>query len=607
MGARKTKNQPLSPEGFRGYVRTILNVLVVVDRLFGVDTRSLALLRVGLASVLLAELVVRARHVSAFYTDQGIMPRAFLTENVQNPWSFSLHLASGSAFFQAFLFFCALLAATALLVGYKTRLAAFLSWLLLISLFVRNPEVQSSGDILMSLLLFWGMFLPLGLRWSIDRARATNGERLPQRVLSMATAAVLIQAALVYFFAWWLKSGQPWHDGSAVWIALNWDQGTTAFGRSMLQFPAVLSFATHSILWFELIGPLLLFMPFYTSLIRLVVVLMFVLLHLSFVAMMTLATFPFVSIVSVIPFLPTRFWELFKVSSGAGITIFYDGGCSFCKRMVRLIQAFFILPRAATLPAYEDPTAEKIMLRHNSWVVRDKEGEHHTAATAMRVLLRASPVLFPFHYLLYFQPLKNIADKTYVWIANHRPAASRATEWLAPEPLRWKLPFIRQFAVGALLIYVLIWNLAGVLNFAAPLQGVARFLQIHQHWAMFAPIPKLDDGWFVVPAVLKNGEEIDVFRAVISEAGENISWEKPEPVWATFPNVQWRKYLENLVASKDPGRYRNLAVYLYRTWNVEQPPERHLVRLDIYYMLEHTYRLDAPPEQIHLWEHRFSE
>jgi hypothetical protein len=141
------------------------------------------------------------------------------------------------------------------------------------------------------------------------------------------------------------------------------------------------------------------------------------------------------------------------------------------------------------------------------------------------------------------------------------------------------LPLIGQFTVGALLIYVLIWNLAGVLNFAAPFQGVARFFQVHQHWAMFAPGPKLDDGWFVVPAVLKNGEEIDVFRAVISEAGEEISWEKPEPVWATLPNVQWRKYLENLVASKNPGRYHNFAAYLYRTWNAEQPPERHLIRI----------------------------
>lgn len=582
-------------------------VLSVADRLFCIDARSLALFRVGLSLVLLAELFERSRHLEAFYTDQGLMPRALLVETIQNPWSFSLHLASGSLFFQGLLFFVAFLAAFALLFGYRTRLATFVSWLLIISLFVRNPDLQSSGDMLMSLLLFWGMFLPLGLRWSVDRARASNDTELPRRVLSVATAAVLIQAALVYYFASWLKSGEPWHDGTAVWIALNWDQGTTAFGRSMLRFPELLSFATHGVLWFELLGPLLLFVPFYTSLIRLLVVPMFVMLHLSFMLMMVLATFPFVSIVSVIPFVPTLFWQLFRVRGGDGATIFYDGGCGFCKSMVRLIQTFFILPRATVLPAHKDAVAQEIMQRENSWVVRDAAGEHHTAAAAMRVLLRASPLLFPFSQLLRLRVLERAADRAYRWVATHRPVASRATGWLSPRPLSWRLPFVGQLVVGVLLVYVVVWNLAGVLNFAAPVQGVARFLQIHQHWAMFAPVPKLDDGWFVVPAALKNGEEIDVFRAVVSESGENLSWEKPNPVWLTFPNVQWRKYLENLLASEDPNRYRNFAAYLYRAWNANQPPERHLVRLDVYYMLEHTHRLSSPPEKIHLWEHRFSE
>lgn len=603
----KTKGSPRSLEGFRGHVRTILGVLVVIDRLFGVDTRSLAFFRVGLALVLLSELVVRARNLTAFYTDQGIMPRNFVTENTQNVWSFSLHLASGAFYFQAFLFLCALLAAVALLFGYRTRLATFLSWLLLASLYVRNPELQSSGDILLLLLLFWSMFLPLGLEWSVDRARATNDTGLPQRVLSMATAAVLIQAVLVYLFAWWLKSGEPWQNGSAVWMTLNWDQGTTALGRAMLDFPALLTFTTHSVLVFELVGPLLLFLPFYTSLVRLAVVPMFVLLHLSFAVMMTLATFPFVSIVSVIPFLPSRFWEIFRGVGGAGITVFYDGGCSFCKKIVLLIRTFFILPGSTVQPAQEDPDAAKVMLEMNSWVVRDETGENHTHAAALKVLLHASPILRPLHYFFSFRPFVRVSDHVYSWIANHRPSASQAMRWFQPQPLSWRLPLIGQFAVGVLLLYVLVWNLAGALKFNAPLRQVANVLQIHQHWSMFAPYPKVDDGWFVVPGVLENGEEVDVFRAVISGLGEEVSWNKPTPVSATFPNVQWRKYLENLLAAEDPGRYHNFAVYLYRAWNASQPEERQLTRLNIYYMLEHTERLASPPEKIHLWEHRFSE
>ena len=552
MNPYRTKNASYGLEGSRGRQRAALTLFAIVDQLFGIDTRSLALFRVGLSLVLLTELVVRARNLMAFYTDQGIMPRSFIVENTQNLWSFSLHLASGSAYFEAFLFFCAISAAVALLFGYKTRLATFMSWLLLASLFVRNPEVQSSGDILMLMLLFWGMFLPLNLHWSVDRARATNDSAVPLRVLSTATAAVLIQAALVYLFASLLKTGAPWHDGTAVWLALNWDQGTTALGRAMLNFPWLLSLLTPLVVWFELLAPIALFVPFYTPIVRLVVIPLLVLMHLSFAVLMVLATFPFVSIVSVIPFVPSRVWNLLGGGRGQGVTIYYDGGCSFCKTMVLLIRTFFILPKVNILAAQEDAATEELMKRENSWVVRSTEGVPYTRASALKVLLRASPVLRPLHRLLAVKPLLRLSDAVYGFVAAHRPGASRAVRWFQPQPLRWRLPLVGQFVVGLLLVYVAVWNLAGYKNFAAPLWQVANVLQIHQNWGMFAPYPKTDDGWFVVPATLRNGQRIDVFRAVVSGDGEEMSWAKPTPVAAQFPNVQWRKYLEKSRCQRRP-------------------------------------------------------
>lgn len=189
--------------GFQGFAKGIASL---AERLFSIDTRSLSLFRVGLALLLLADLVTRAPLLAAFYTDGGVMPRGFVIDHLQDVWSFSLHLASGRPYFQAFLFVCAGLAALLLLVGYKTRLMTLVSWALLASLHVRNPEVLSSGDILLRVLLFWGLFLPLGLHWSVDRARATNEPDLPVRVLSAATAAVLLQAAFVYLFTWLLST-----------------------------------------------------------------------------------------------------------------------------------------------------------------------------------------------------------------------------------------------------------------------------------------------------------------------------------------------------------------------------------------------------------------
>ena len=46
--------------------------------LFGVDLRSLALLRVSLAIIVLLDLAYRANDLKAHYTDLGILPRSAL-------------------------------------------------------------------------------------------------------------------------------------------------------------------------------------------------------------------------------------------------------------------------------------------------------------------------------------------------------------------------------------------------------------------------------------------------------------------------------------------------------------------------------------------------
>ena len=57
-------------------------MLTPVRELFGIDTRSLAVFRIGLALAILADLLIKAPDLIAFYTDDGVLPRALLAEQV---------------------------------------------------------------------------------------------------------------------------------------------------------------------------------------------------------------------------------------------------------------------------------------------------------------------------------------------------------------------------------------------------------------------------------------------------------------------------------------------------------------------------------------------
>ena len=57
--------------------------------LFGAEPRSLAVFRIVLAFLALADLAGRATDLSAHYTDKGILPRAALLEGVLSRWAFS--------------------------------------------------------------------------------------------------------------------------------------------------------------------------------------------------------------------------------------------------------------------------------------------------------------------------------------------------------------------------------------------------------------------------------------------------------------------------------------------------------------------------------------
>ena len=137
------------------------------ESLFGVDLRSLALLRIGVSLCLLHDLWDRFPDIVAFYTDAGAFPREALYQlEKHDAWPYpSLHALSGSYSWELFLFGVQALVNLSYLIGYRTRLCGILSWVLLVSLQNRNHLILHGGDQMVRHLLFWSLLVPVGARF----------------------------------------------------------------------------------------------------------------------------------------------------------------------------------------------------------------------------------------------------------------------------------------------------------------------------------------------------------------------------------------------------------------------------------------------------------
>jgi hypothetical protein len=276
----------------------------------GIDLRSLAVLRVGLAVLVVCDLAARAPDLAAHYGDGGVLPRAAALVWLPVEAHLSIYTASGQPWFQAGLFALAALAAAALAAGWHTRAASMLSWYLLFALQARNPAVGHGGDNVLRLVMFWAMFLPLGARWSRDRAAGRLAAPPGPQVVSAAALAARLQLCLVYWVTAAFKWNPAWLGGGAIATALRVDRLSTSWGRWLLNFPRLLRWVTRGTLAFEILGPLAAWTPFYSGPVRSVVVLGFVLFHLCGLRpALRLGSFPWVCAVAWALFLPSWFWE----------------------------------------------------------------------------------------------------------------------------------------------------------------------------------------------------------------------------------------------------------------------------------------------------------
>lgn len=266
------------------------------------DLRSVGRFRIALGLVVLMKLGLLVPVLDDFFSETGMLTLAQSRMKVPAP---RLCLFDYLPVDCAPVFLGAMLVIAALFtVGWRTRLMSLLLYLGMASIDQRNWLILNSGDRLLTILLFFGMFAPLGATYSLDGLSARRRGRLPSGPVQGAYWAVRlmqIQICLMYFWSTFYKiRGEVWASGEALyWVLRNLE-------RVRWPLPSVLSdtmlgvnFLTYGTLLVEMLFPVLVW-PARTRALMLACGLV---LHLGMEYALTIGIFQYVVLASYLLFL----------------------------------------------------------------------------------------------------------------------------------------------------------------------------------------------------------------------------------------------------------------------------------------------------------------
>jgi hypothetical protein len=281
------------------------------------DRRALASMRIGVAAVLMLDLLIRLSDLEAFYSDTGVVPLEMLFKYGWNSYYVSIHTISGLWQVQLLLFLFSFFCAAMLFIGYRTQLFTILCWFLLLSLHNRNGFILQGGDDLLRMVLFWAMFIPWGSRYSYDSLLIRIEPYNPVITAEAATMAYLIQVCYLYTGSALLK-GVEWDtDFTALYYTYSLDQIAYPLTKNIYYYPDALKALTRVAYYFELFVPVLFFMPVAHAFCRFLGVLLIIGFHCLNEITLLIGLFPIIGIVTALGILPSFvFDKLEKVLAG---------------------------------------------------------------------------------------------------------------------------------------------------------------------------------------------------------------------------------------------------------------------------------------------------
>ena len=242
-------------------------------------------------------------NLSAFFTDEGILPRrSALTYYADR---FSLLNLVGDWWQVAIFWALGLVVAVLLTIGWRSRLASFLAFVVVSSFSWRDPLILDGSDLVFRLVPLWLTFTEPGARYSIDamsrRERGeperSTGAALPVRILELQIAWIYLATGIEKL------GGRMWPEGIAAYYAL---QLSHTFGRAWA-FPIATNLVfAQAISWGTLMVEVF-FLPLAMApsrLARLIATAAAAGLHLGIITLMNVGNFPVIMLSALVLFLP---------------------------------------------------------------------------------------------------------------------------------------------------------------------------------------------------------------------------------------------------------------------------------------------------------------
>jgi hypothetical protein len=281
---------------FRAWLRLLRDLYCQFDR------RTLGFSRILLGFFLLMDVCHRGRIWLDLYSSVGVLPTQLNLERPQAYGAFTIFNGFNTPAELRVLWALMAINAFCLMIGYRTKVAQMVAFVLHIGMNGRVLLIENGGYVVNNILLLWTMFLPLGERFSVDallaslrRRKEVTAAELNDRSDMLAPgmdrfhttflgAVLTIQIAAIYYFNVIHKTGPAWRDGTAVHYVLYVDRmATPLISRIRDYVPnAGIFFMTRATMFFEAAIPVLLLQPLARAWSRRGVIFMMCALHIAF-------------------------------------------------------------------------------------------------------------------------------------------------------------------------------------------------------------------------------------------------------------------------------------------------------------------------------------